>query len=80
MADIYVAGCKKCGGFPVAARENGRELLRCVKCGYSVDVCATEECERIKHEEQRFYETVIPRDAAMKAIEKWNEREEVNGR
>lgn len=80
MADLYVARCKKCGGFPMAASENGRELIRCGDCGYSVDVCATEECERIKHRAPRIYENVIPRDAAIKAIEKWNEREEVNGR
>lgn len=79
MADLFISNCKKCGGFPMAASENGRELLRCSKCGYSIDVCATDECQRIKHEERRYYETVIPRDAALRAIEKWNTKEEVNG-
>lgn len=63
----------------MAASENGRELLRCAKCGYSVDVCATEECEVIKHTESRFYERVIPNAAARRAIEEWNTKEKVNG-
>lgn len=80
MGDLFIANCKKCGGFPIATSENGRELLRCAKCGYSVDVCATNECEVIKHTGRRFYKKVLPNEAARKAIEKWNAKEEVNGR
>lgn len=76
MADIYVDWCPKCGGRGEIARERGKLLIHCNKCGRSVTIC--DEDDLTADHEGRM--NVIPYAKGKDAFDKWNTKEEVNGR
>lgn len=76
MADLYIDWCPKCGGRGEIARENGEMQIRCNKCGRSVTICNEDKLTA----DHKGRMNVVPYAKGRAAIDKWNEKEEVNGR
>ena len=76
MADLYIDFCQNCGGHAEFARENGKVMIRCQNCGRTVVICNEDEMTA-DHMGRR---NVILYAKGKAAVDKWNKKEEVNGR
>ena len=76
MADIYIDFCQNCGGHVEFARENDEVLMRCKNCGRTVVICKEDELTA----DHMGRMNVIPYAKGKAAVDKWNTKEEVNGR
>ena len=76
MPDIYIDFCQNCGGHVEFARKNGEVLMRCKSCGRTVVICREDEMTA----DHNGRINVIPYAKGIAAAEKWNAKEEANGR